>query len=312
LGMETKICTKCGNEKPATEENFYKHKNGLHGLASWCKECFQLYRNDHADDRNRKSLGRKLLVLSNYGGSCSVCGITDPAFLTIDHINNDGSDQKFSDPSSRHLYDWLIRNNFPQGFQALCWNHNHLKFFENRRLRNNRSAEKYVRSNDKIKCFVIGHYGVQCVCCGETNINILTIDHINGHGNKHRIQTGCGTGVKFYRWLRDNNFPSEFRVLCCNCNDGRRVNGGVCPHELRRSYGKRLHQVSDLVTSRVPSINSGYPRGYPQANRGEQHKVLEHKQCLQVGHNGQLCCSNQEGSTKCPVQNGRGLNDGPR
>jgi hypothetical protein len=35
-------------------------------------------------------------------------------------------------------------------------------------------------------------------------------------------------------WLKRNNFPSGYRVLCMNCNHGRKRNGGICPHELHR------------------------------------------------------------------------------
>jgi 5-methylcytosine-specific restriction endonuclease McrA len=34
-----KICTKCHQNLPATTEFFYKKKNGLYGLFSWCKVC---------------------------------------------------------------------------------------------------------------------------------------------------------------------------------------------------------------------------------------------------------------------------------
>ena len=37
--METKVCTKCGNELPATTEYFYKNKLGKFGLKSTCKQC---------------------------------------------------------------------------------------------------------------------------------------------------------------------------------------------------------------------------------------------------------------------------------
>ena len=37
--METKVCTKCGEEKPATREFFHKQKDGRHGFRSDCKVC---------------------------------------------------------------------------------------------------------------------------------------------------------------------------------------------------------------------------------------------------------------------------------
>lgn len=33
-----------------------------------------------------------------------------------------------------------------------------------------------------------------------------------------------------YRWLMKNKYPSGFQVLCWNCNMGKQINGGVCPH----------------------------------------------------------------------------------
>lgn len=44
-------------------------------------------------------------------------------FLTIDHINNDGAEHKRS-RAGVDLYDWIIKHNFPDTFQTLCWNCN--------------------------------------------------------------------------------------------------------------------------------------------------------------------------------------------
>jgi len=44
--METKICPKCGKEKPKSE--FYKEKRRKDGLKCWCKECHL------ADSRKRE------------------------------------------------------------------------------------------------------------------------------------------------------------------------------------------------------------------------------------------------------------------
>lgn len=67
------------------------------------------------------------------------------------------------------------------------------------------------------KVRVINAYGGPvCVGCGETDIRILQIDHINGGGHKHAKEIG-GRG-KMYKWLEDNGFPEGFRVLCPSCN----------------------------------------------------------------------------------------------
>lgn len=75
-----------------------------------------------------------------------------------------------------------------------------------------------------------GYGGYICVCCGEKEKVFLTIDHINGGGIEHRRNiSGGAKGI--YRWLRKNNYPKGFRVLCYNCNCGRSRNNGICPHE---------------------------------------------------------------------------------
>lgn len=67
-----------------------------------------------------------------------------------------------------------------------------------------------------------------CSCCREFVPQFLALDHINGGGRKQRQELGGGG---FWTWLRANNYPPGFRVLCHNCNFGRQINGGVCPHE---------------------------------------------------------------------------------
>lgn len=68
-----------------------------------------------------------------------------------------------------------------------------------------------------------------CTCCGENIEAFLVLDHVNGGGGKHR----SAAAAKFYHWLRREGFPREpaLQVLCCNCNWGRQINGGVCPHQ---------------------------------------------------------------------------------
>lgn len=76
-----------------------------------------------------------------------------------------------------------------------------------------------------LKYEVLSYYSVEdepvcefCLKRGErvTNINLLTIDHIKNDGNEHRKKVGSGHFL--YRWLKRNNFPDGFRVLCFGCN----------------------------------------------------------------------------------------------
>jgi len=83
---------------------------------------------------------------------------------------------------------------------------------------------------EKQRKIVLEHYGGEkshCSCCGEEHLEFLTIDHINGGGNKHREEIGQGG---LYRWLIKNNFPDGFRILCLNCNWSIGIRG-YCPHD---------------------------------------------------------------------------------
>lgn len=60
-----------------------------------------------------------------YGGyRCACCGETERAFLSIDHVNNDGAEHKRAHKlrTGEQMYRWLARNKFPPGFQILCMN----------------------------------------------------------------------------------------------------------------------------------------------------------------------------------------------
>lgn len=72
---------------------------------------------------------RKMLIIETYGGKCKCCGITRDEFLAVDHIDGHGNEhrRKLGIKGGRHFYDWIIKNNFPKGFQILCHNCNFAK-----------------------------------------------------------------------------------------------------------------------------------------------------------------------------------------
>lgn len=72
----------------------------------------------------------------------------------------------------------------------------------------------------------------KCKCCGETAQLFLTIDHINGGGNKHRrLLKSEGRGSNFFLWLKRKKYPKGFQLLCYNCNCAKSFYG-KCPHKL--------------------------------------------------------------------------------
>lgn len=102
--------------------------------------------------------------------------------------------------------------------------------------------------------------GYICACCGETERNFLTLDHINNDGAAYRRSlygNRNAAGIVTYRRLVRDGFPVGFQVLCMNCNHGKRMNNGVCPHKARSndhplvgvesSDSKRLAPVLKIV-----------------------------------------------------------------
>jgi hypothetical protein len=77
---------------------------------------------------DKHHLRNKEKVMAAYGGQCNDCGVSELKYLTIDHSNNDGAEQRRSLSCGKGsiFYRWLIANNFPKnlGLQVLCYNCN--------------------------------------------------------------------------------------------------------------------------------------------------------------------------------------------
>src|SRR3990167_2395221 len=86
-----------------------------------------------------------------------------------------------------------------------------------------KAGKKY---SDKQRLIAINKYGGKCKCCNEKEIKFLSFDHIKGNGNKHRKIIG----QKIVRWLKRNNYPKGFQILCHNCNLAKGFYG-KCPHK---------------------------------------------------------------------------------
>ncbi len=103
------------------------------------------------------------------------------------------------------------------------------------RIADRRQSRKR-RLRIKIAC-LIGYSkdGVpKCSCCGESDLRFLTLDHVNGGGREHKEKTtGGNCSTAYYLFLKKRGFPQNppLTILCFNCNCGRQVNGGTCPHK---------------------------------------------------------------------------------
>ncbi len=103
-------------------------------------EYYMLHRDDKARayqrgrEKNKAERQRiKWEVLTHYSGnppSCACCGESIYDFLCLDHINGGGNQHRTKIRKFGNLfYHWIFVNNFPDGFQILCFNCNMAKGF---------------------------------------------------------------------------------------------------------------------------------------------------------------------------------------
>lgn len=85
------------------------------------------------------------------------------------------------------------------------------------------------RCRSRLREKVLLAYGNKCACCGETQIQFLALDHVNGGGNEERRQLNITDPIEMYRLVRNRGFPPEYQVLCHNCNMAKSLYG-QCPH----------------------------------------------------------------------------------
>lgn len=93
-------------------------------------------------------------------------------------------------------------------------------------------SEYFRQYRRKARKELIDAYGGECVCCNESDLPFLTLDHEKNDGNLHRRRFHNNT-IRFHAWLKSEGFPKDLglRVMCWNCNCARQFNDGICPHK---------------------------------------------------------------------------------
>lgn len=135
---------------------------------------------------------------------------------------------------NQRMRDWRAANRDKAREHAREWRNRRLREGTPEEVAAIRAAEsaKTKLNQDRCREQVFAAYGGwRCTCCGETEKLFLSIDHIENNGAAER-RAGLykGGGSAFYAWLRKQNFPPGYQVLCMNCQVGKHKNGGVCPH----------------------------------------------------------------------------------
>lgn len=136
----------------------------------------------------------------------------------------------------KNCCEWLAFDKYAKGRPNWCKDcHNAYKRQQRQKnLHRYRNAEKLFsrKYRKEIRLETLKAYGGNipvCKCCDESTIEFLCIDHIDGGGNRERQEKEKNGGYSWYSYLKKNNWPDGFRVLCHNCNSSLGYYG-YCPH----------------------------------------------------------------------------------
>lgn len=112
---------------------------------------------------------------------------------------------------------------------AAYWRKVRARERERRQRQRDRLRAQARERRRQLKLEVLQAYGGRCVCCGETQPEFLTLDHIHGDGKAHRERMGMRSGTRFYALVKAEGFPDYLQLLCYNCNIAKGT-GDRCPH----------------------------------------------------------------------------------
>jgi len=99
------------------------------------------------------------------------------------------------------------------------------EYRRNNRDRLREQKREYERS---VRLDGIEAYGGKCSCCGESTVEFLTLEHVNGRDDEPKRLTG----YKAWARLKRLGWPQgDYTVLCFNCNCAKGIYG-KCPHQL--------------------------------------------------------------------------------
>jgi len=117
--LELGVCIYCGKAPP---------KFGVKG----CRECLaritqrsNVYARENPERTRAYRKRTRVKAIQKYGGKCECCGEVNILFLTIDHKNNDGGEErKTTGVASTAFYLQLLRSEIREDLQVLCFNCN--------------------------------------------------------------------------------------------------------------------------------------------------------------------------------------------
>jgi hypothetical protein len=256
-----RICIRCGKKEPKVW--FYKDF-GKHGGASrWCSSCRRkvgrsyykrkikpaLKKARELREKEKRKLKRKcrscglsepdIKFGSDYGkhGGCSTLCILCKRELSKDYYWKNKDDINIKQKQYREGHGGELRKLLREYYKR-----NKYKWVEWRENNKERWKLTQVAYRQRLKRQVIEAYGGKCSCCGEDEIDFLTLEHIYHDGRAHRENVWS-----IYRDLRSREWPKiGLTVLCWNCQMATRYRK-PCPHKHRRSESDRYGRLKRRV-----------------------------------------------------------------
>lgn len=106
----------CSKKCKTKYQNDLRRKRHPERLKEWWKK--------NPDYGSRRAVEAKRAICERYGGTtCTCCGESEIAFLTIDHVGGGGGKHR-RELGSKNFYKWLAQAGYPKGFRVLCMNCN--------------------------------------------------------------------------------------------------------------------------------------------------------------------------------------------
>jgi len=200
----------------------YKDKN-IRRTIQWQKDNPEQFREIQCQYYNNLKIDTLTFYSPSDSPSCCHCGETNINVLALDHVENNGSKDT---RKGNVLYKHALSIKDKTLYQTLCYNCNWKKYLDQLKSkhidsRTNINGRRFTR-NLRHKC--ISHYSNDtCTCrrCGNNDIEVLCLDHIDDNGGEHRKELfgkNKAAGSKMYKWAIKNNYPAIFQILCLNCN----------------------------------------------------------------------------------------------
>ena len=245
-----KLCTICGEpaqkdrllcDKHATknlegQRNIAKKriKQGLCVMCGKCppvsrrKRCRQCLEAKKLDSKlNRAPLIQKRIK----NGLCVSCGKPNPTSNKHCSMCSEKYNMSSRLKDKQKIIDNLCTKcgkNPPQTNRNKC-----PLCLEKGRQRNHKPENLHKRRDKhrEVRDQIIKHYGGKCNCCDETERTFLAIDHVNNNGSIHRREVQKSSGLGFFQWIVNQNFPDDLQILCHNCNMSKYLSSGICAHK---------------------------------------------------------------------------------